>query len=239
MKRIDGRAAAEARPVNITRDYLPFAEGSVLFEAGETRVICSATVEEKVPGWLRGSGQGWVTAEYSMLPRATESRTTREVVAGRPKGRTSEIQRLIGRSLRSVVDLDQLGEVQIILDCDVINADGGTRTASISGAFIALHDALTKLKAAGRLSGDWPLTGFVAAISVGILDGISCLDLNYKEDSQADVDMNVVMNSDGELIEIQGTAERGSFGRSALDELLDLGEQGITDLIAMQQSILG
>jgi ribonuclease PH len=239
LKRIDGRAAAEARPVNVTRDYLPFAEGSVLFETGETRVICSATVEEKVPGWLRGSGQGWVTAEYSMLPRATEFRTTREVVAGRPKGRTSEIQRLIGRSLRSVVDLDQLGEVQIILDCDVINADGGTRTASISGAFIALHDALTKLKTAGRLGGDWPLTGFVAAISVGILEGVPFLDLNYKEDSQADVDMNVVMNSDGELIEVQGTAERGSFGRGALDELLDLGEQGIADLISMQQSLLG
>lgn len=238
MKRNDARAADEARPVNITRDYLPYAEGSVLFELGETRVICSATVEEKVPGWLRGKGRGWVTAEYSMLPRATEQRTTREVVSGRPKGRTSEIQRLIGRSLRSVVELDKLGEVQITLDCDVINADGGTRTASITGAFIALHDALTHLKAKGRIKGDLPLTGFIAATSVGVIDGVPCLDLNYEEDKRADVDMNVVMNSAGEIIEIQGTAEREPFPRSVLEQLLDQAEKGISELVVVQQSLL-
>ena len=239
MKRIDGRAADEARPVNITRDYLPYAEGSVLFELGETRVICSATVEEKVPGWLRGRGRGWVTAEYSMLPRATEVRTTREVVSGRPKGRTSEIQRLIGRSLRSVVEMNKLGgEVQIVLDCDVINADGGTRTASITGSFIALHDALTHLKAKGRIKGDMPLTGFIAATSVGVIDGIPCLDLNYEEDKGADVDMNIVMNSAGEIIEIQGTAEKEPFPRPVLEQLLDRAEKGISELIGRQQSVL-
>lgn len=238
MKRIDGRATGEARPVKVTRGYLPYAEGSVLFELGETRVICAATVEGKVPGWLRGKGRGWVTAEYSMLPRATKFRTTREVVNGRPKGRTSEIQRLIGRSLRSVVELDKLGgEVQIIVDCDVINADGGTRTASVTGAFIALYDALENMIAAGRIK-ELPLTDFIAATSVGVIGGTRCLDLTYVEDSEADVDMNVVMNSSGEIIEVQGTAEREPFPRAALDEMLDMAAAGISDLIDMQRSIL-
>jgi len=238
MKRTDGRDAAEARQVRVTRDYLPYAEGSVLFELGQTRVICAATVEDKVPGWLRGKGRGWLTAEYSMLPRATEFRTTREVVSGRPKGRTSEIQRLIGRSLRSVVELDKLGgEVQIILDCDVINADGGTRTASVTGAFIALYDALESMIAKGRIK-ELPLTDFIAATSVGVIDGVRCLDLDYSEDSRADVDMNVVMNSSGEIIEIQGTAEKEPFPRAAFDEMLDLAQEGIAGLIDLQRSLL-
>jgi ribonuclease PH len=238
LKRNDGRAANEARRAKVTRGYLPYAEGSVLFELGETRVACSATVEDKVPGWRRGSGKGWVTAEYSMLPRATEYRTTREVTNGRPKGRTSEIQRLIGRSLRSVIELDKLGgEVQIILDCDVINADGGTRTASITGAFIALYDALAGMVAKGRIK-EMPLTDFVAATSVGVINGERCLDLNYLEDSQAEVDMNVVMNSSGEIIEVQGTAEKSPFPRTALDEMLDLAQTGISDLISLQRTVL-
>lgn len=238
MKRVDGRIAGEGRPVKITRGFLPYAEGSVLFELGETRVICAATVEEKVPAWLRGKGRGWVTAEYSMLPRATESRTTREVVSGRPKGRTSEIQRLIGRSLRSVVELDKLGgEVQIIVDCDVINADGGTRTASITGAFIALYDALEGCIAKGRIK-ELPLTDFIAATSVGVIDGVPCLDLNYLEDSRAEVDMNVVMNGSGEIIEVQGTAEGRPFSRSAMDQLMDLAQGGISALIERQRSEL-
>ncbi len=238
MKRIDGRAVDEARPVKVTRNFLKNAEGSVLFELGGTEVICAASIENKVPPWLRGQGTGWVTAEYSMLPRATTTRTGREVNRGRPSGRTQEIQRLIGRSLRSVVDLSGLGgEVTIMVDCDVINADGGTRTASITGAFMALYDALATLKADDKIE-ELPLTDFVAATSVGILEGKPFLDLNYPEDFAAEVDMNVVMNGSGNIVEIQGTAEKADFSKEALGEMLDLATKGISELIEIQRSIL-
>lgn len=237
MKRIDGRAARELRPVEVVRNYQPSAEGSVLFKLGETQVICSATVEYKVPGWMKGSGRGWLTAEYSMLPRSTTVRTTREVTRGRPQGRTCEIQRLIGRSLRSVVELEKLGEITIILDCDVIIADGGTRTAAITGAFIALYDALEKLKDNKQIK-EMPLTDFIAATSVGMIDDRPCLDLNFAEDSGAEVDMNVVMDGSGRIIEIQGTAEKTPFPRATLTEMLDLAESGIGDLISLQRSLL-
>lgn len=238
MKRIDGRAPRDLRPVEVIRNYQPSAEGSVLFKLGDTQVICSATVEYKVPGWLKGSGKGWLTAEYSMLPRSTTVRTAREVSKGRPQGRTCEIQRLIGRSLRSVVELDKLGaEITIILDCDVIIADGGTRTAAITGAFIALYDALVRLKDDKKID-KLPLTDFIAATSVGIIDDVPCLDLNFAEDSGAQVDMNVVMDGSGRIIEIQGTAEKTAFPRATLTEMLDLAEGGIGELIALQQSLL-
>lgn len=237
MKRIDSRAPGDIRPVEVIRNYQPSAEGSVLFKLGGTQVICSATIERKVPAWLKGSGRGWLTAEYSMLPRSTTIRTTREVTKGKPQGRTCEIQRLIGRSLRSVVELDKLGEITIILDCDAIVADGGTRTAAITGAFIALYDALVKLRDEKQIR-DLPLTDFIAATSVGIIDNVPCLDLNYAEDSEAEVDMNVVMNGSGKIIEIQGTAEKTAFSRDVLTEMLDLAQSGISGLIELQRSLL-
>lgn len=238
MKRVDGRGPRDLRPIEINRDYLPNAEGSVLLKLGETMVVCAATVDYKVPGWLRGTGKGWVTAEYSMLPRATSVRTTREACQGRPHGRTYEIQRLIGRSLRSVVELRKMGgEITIVLDCDVINADGGTRTASITGAYIALYDALRHLQAKGQFR-ELPLSDFIAATSVGIIDGQPCLDLNFSEDSQAEVDMNIVMNGAGQMIEVQGTAEKSAFDREALNQLLDLAGDGVRRLIELQRSAL-
>ncbi|MCX6552842.1 MAG: ribonuclease PH [Acidobacteria bacterium] len=238
MTRIDSRAAGELRPVVITPRYLLHPEGSVLIEAGQTKVICTASVEDRVPPFLRNSGKGWVTAEYGMLPRATTTRTTRESSAGKVGGRTQEIQRLIGRSLRSVTRLDELGERTIWIDCDVIQADGGTRTASITGSYVALILALRTLVTRGTLS-HVPVTDHVAAISVGIVDGGPLLDLAYQEDSRADVDMNVVKTSDGRYIEIQGTAETTPFGRDRLNDLLDLADAGIAQLVAFQRTALG
>jgi len=237
MTRPDGRAPDELRPVKITRGYLEFAEGSVLIEAGSTRVICTATVEDRVPPFLAGKGSGWVTAEYSMLPRSSPQRIPRESARGKVGGRTHEIQRLIGRSLRAVVDLELLGERTIIVDCDVIGADGGTRTASITGAFVALTDTITLLKASGALTAE-PITDSVAAVSVGIVNGTACLDLNYVEDSTAEVDMNVVMTGSGRFIEVQGTAEAGAFTREELDRMLDLAGKGAGELIGLQTRAL-
>lgn len=235
--RPDGRAADALRPVRITPGFVAMAEGSVLIEAGNTRVLCNATVENGVPSWMRNSGRGWVTAEYSMLPRATLTRTPRESERGKIGGRTHEIQRLIGRSLRSVVDMKALGERTIILDCDVIQADGGTRTAAITGASAALAIALGKLVAAGTLKIS-PLMQMVAATSVGIVDGNVLLDLAYEEDSRAEVDMNVVMVADGGLVETQATAERVSYSRAQLDAMLDVAQKGIRELMAIQQVAL-
>ena len=238
MARLDGRKKDELRTVCIDRDYIPHAEGAVLFEMGNTKVICTARFEQKVPSWRRGSGNGWLTAEYSMLPGSTEIRTDREVSKGKIYGRTGEIQRLIGRSLRSVTDLSKLGgENTIWIDCDVICADGGTRTAAITGSFIALYDCCSKLLADGIIK-EMPLNEFVAAISVGIYKDELLLDLCFSEDSEAEVDMNVVMESSGKIIEIQGTAERGSFTRKELDGLTDLAENGIDKLIELQRSSL-
>jgi ribonuclease PH len=238
MTRTDNRAADELRPVIITPQYLLHPEGSVLIEAGRTKVICTASVEDRVPQFLRNSGKGWVTAEYGMLPRATTTRSTREASSGKVGGRTQEIQRLIGRSLRSVTQLDELGERTLWIDCDVIQADGGTRTASITGSYVALILALRTLVQRGVLS-HVPVAGHVAAISVGIVDGVPLLDLAYDEDSRADVDMNVVKTSDGRYIEIQGTAETTPFGRDRLNELLELADAGIDRLVAMQRQVLG
>lgn len=235
--RIDGREAEEHRPVRVTRDFIAHAEGSVLFEMGNTRVICTASVEDIVPGFLRGSGQGWVTAEYGMLPRATLTRNQREASKGKQTGRTSEIQRLIGRSLRAVTDLKALGERSIWLDCDIIQADGGTRCASITAASLALNDACRAMVAEGMLKSS-PLTGLVSAISVGVVGGSVMLDLDYSEDSSADVDMNVVMTDRGEFIELQGTAERNSFSRSQMDEMLASAEIGIASLMEIQSRYL-
>ena len=235
MNRPDGRQSEELRPVRITRHYLKHAEGSVMIELGDTRVICSASVEERVPPWLRGAGHGWVSAEYGMLPRSTNERTPRE--QGRPGGRVQEIQRLVGRSLRAAVDLEKLGERTIWLDCDVIQADGGTRTSAITGAFVALVDALHLLRKTGALS-SWPLREFLAATSVGVVNGDSVLDLNFQEDSRARVDMNVVMTESGRLVEVQGTAEGLPFTREELLRLLDLAERGIKRLIGYQKEIL-
>jgi len=235
MARPDGRQSDELRPIAITRQYIPHAEGSVLITLGATRVICTATVEERVPPWLRGGGQGWVTAEYAMLPRATPERTPRET--GRPSGRTQEIQRLIGRSLRAAVDLQKLGERSILIDCDVLQADGGTRTAAITGAFVALVDALHLLRKTGAL-GWWPLREFIAATSVGIVDDDLVLDLDFKEDSRARVDMNLVMTESGRLVEIQGTAEGLPFTRQEMLTLLALAEKGIKTLIGAQKAAL-
>jgi ribonuclease PH len=232
--RIDQRKPAQMRPIKVTTDYLMTAEGSVLIEVGNTRVLCAASIEETVPGFLRGAGKGWVTAEYSMLPRATATRTAREVSKGRASGRTMEIQRLIGRSLRSVVDLNALGERSIILDCDVLQADGGTRTASITGAYIALSSALRQLVKFGALK-KLPLTDCVAATSVGIIDGTPMLDLCYQEDSQAEVDMNVVMTGSGQFVELQATAEKAAFDDAQLADLLALARQGIQELVAIQR----
>jgi len=235
--RPDGRQAEEMRPVTITRDFLRHAEGSVLITVGETKVICTASVEEKVPQFLRDTGQGWVTAEYGMLPRSTKTRSPREVSAGRPSGRTFEIQRLIGRSLRGITDLSALGERTIWIDCDVVQADGGTRTAAISGAFIALADAFQVLRQNGAIK-NLPLKDFVAAISVGVVEGGVVLDLCYAEDSVAEVDMNVVMTGSGAYIEVQGTAEGRPFTPAQLERLIGLATEGVRQLTAAQRAVL-
>jgi ribonuclease PH len=216
---------------------MPYAEGSCLIGAGHTRVICTATVEDSVPRWMAGKGSGWVTAEYSMLPRSSPQRVPREVGRGRPSGRTQEIQRLIGRALRAVVDMEALGERSVMIDCDVLQADGGTRTASISGAYVALAQALSTLERRGKLSRS-PLVDSVAAVSVGIVGSVACLDLDYEEDSTAEVDMNVVMTGEGRLVEVQGTAEHGSFDRAQLDELVDLATSGIERIATRQREAL-
>ena len=236
--RLYDRAPDELRPTTITPNFTVHAEGSVLIEVGLTRVICNASIEEKVPPFLRGSGKGWVTAEYGMLPRATTTRSNREAASGKVGGRTMEIQRLIGRSMRSVIRLEQLGERTIWLDCDVIQADGGTRCASITGAFVALVLALGKLKQSNQLR-TIPVSDYVAAISVGIVAGMPLLDLAYEEDSKADVDMNIVKTSDGRFIEIQGTAEAEPFGTETLMGMLALADKGINDLIAKQRALVG
>jgi ribonuclease PH len=225
------------RTIRLTRHYTKHAEGSVLVEFGDTKVICTASVEESVPGFLKGKGKGWVTAEYGMLPRSTGSRMRRESAAGKQSGRTQEIQRLIGRSLRAVVDMEKLGERQIQIDCDVIQADGGTRTASITGAFVALHDAISGLIAQGKLS-ESPLRDFVAAISVGIHQGEVVLDLDYLEDSDCETDMNVVMTGNGRFVEVQGTAEGEPFSEEEMAAMMRLAKQGISELIALQRQAL-
>ncbi|MDR7434034.1 MAG: ribonuclease PH [Armatimonadota bacterium] len=235
--RSDGRRPDQLRPVTITRHYIKHAEGSVLIEWGGTRVVCTATVEDKVPAWLRGSGQGWITAEYGMLPRATHERNPRDAILTKQGGRIHEIQRLIGRSLRAGVDLQKLGERTIWIDCDVLQADGGTRTAAITGAFVALVDALYLLRRTGALSW-WPLREFLAATSVGIVGDQLLLDLNYEEDSRARVDMNVVMTESGRFVEVQGTAEGLPFSKQEMLSLLTLAEKGIRELIAIQKQAL-
>lgn len=236
--RLDGRSSDQLRPVKITRNYIKHAEGSCLIEVGDTKVICTATLEEKVPPFMRNGGKGWITAEYSMLPRATETRNARESSRGKVGGRTMEIQRLIGRALRSVVKLEAMGERTIWLDCDVIQADGGTRTASITGAFVAMVDAMNTLVAAGTWK-ELPITDFLAATSVGVVEGVPVLDLNYKEDSSAIVDMNVIMTGAGKYVELQGTGEESPFSTDELMQLLALGQKGIQDLIELQKEVLG
>jgi len=238
MTRSDNRGAGELRPVRMTPQYLMHPEGSVLIEAGRTKVICTASIEERVPPFLRNSGKGWVTAEYGMLPRATSTRTTREATSGKVGGRTQEIQRLIGRSLRAVTKLEALGERSVWVDCDVIQADGGTRTASITGSYVALVLALRTLVKRGVLS-QVPVQDHVAAISVGIVDGVPLLDLAYDEDSKADVDMNIIKTSDGRYIEIQGTAETTPFGRDRLYDMLAMADAGIAELVEIQKQALG
>ncbi|MDT5060006.1 MAG: ribonuclease [Acidobacteriota bacterium] len=235
--RTDGRLADELRPVRITPNYLPYAEGSALIEMGQTRVICTASVEERVPPFLRNRGQGWVTAEYSMLPRSTLSRTSRETGRGGPSGRTHEIQRLIGRSLRAIVNTTLLGERTVMLDCDVLQADGGTRTASITGAYVAFALACRRLLRTNKIERT-PLTGELAAVSVGIVEGMPLLDLKYDEDSRAEVDMNVICTGDGRFIEVQGTAEGAPFTQEQMDQLLALARQGIERLIGSQRVAL-
>jgi len=235
--RPSGRATNEMRQVKFTRNYTMHAEGSVLVEFGNTKVLCTATVDERTPPWLRGQGKGWVTAEYGMLPRSTNSRMGREAARGKQGGRTQEIQRLIGRSLRAVVNLEALGERQIIVDCDVIQADGGTRTASISGGYVALCDAVQTLLDSKKIKKD-PLIGQLASISVGIYKGEPVLDLDYAEDSNAETDMNVVMNNAGHFIEVQGTAEGHAYSRAEMDAMLDLAEKGINEIIAVQDDVL-
>ncbi|HXF78250.1 MAG TPA: ribonuclease PH [Usitatibacter sp.] len=237
MARFQDRAATALRPVRFTRRYTRHAEGSVLVEMGETRVLCTASVEEKVPSFLKGKGQGWVTAEYGMLPRATHTRGAREAASGKQSGRTQEIQRLIGRSLRTVTDLAALGERQVSIDCDVLQADGGTRCASITGSMVALADAISWLRGKGLIAAD-PIRDFVAAVSVGIVGGEPVLDLDYAEDSSGDTDMNVVMTGRGGIVEIQGTAEREPFTRAQLDALLALATSGISELIELQRKAL-
>jgi len=236
--RSDGRADDELRPVTITRNWLDHAAGSVLVEFGRTRVLCVASASEGVPRWRKGSGLGWVTAEYAMLPGSTNTRTDRESVRGRIGGRTHEISRLVGRSLRAIIDYKALGENTIVLDCDVLQADGGTRTAAITGAYVALADAVTHLRNNGALTGE-PLVGSVAAVSVGIVDGTPRLDLHYDDDVRAETDMNVVMTGDGKFVEVQGTAEGAPFNRAELDALLALAEQGCTELTRLQTEALG
>ena len=235
--RADGREPDDLRSVELTRDYTEFAAGSVLIRMGKTVVLCTASVAEEVPRWMRNTGRGWVTAEYSMLPGSSPERIDREAARGRQSGRTQEIQRLIGRSLRAVTDLEAMPEVQITLDCDVLQADGGTRTASICGAYVALHDACTRLLSVGRLRVH-PLREACAAVSVGVVDALPMLDLAYSEDSKAEVDMNVVMTSTGRFVEVQGTAEGAPFTRGELDELLSLAEHGIASLLDYQAAVL-
>jgi ribonuclease PH len=235
--RSGARAADQLRPVRLTRGFTVHAEGSVLVEFGATRVLCTASVEEKVPPHKRGSGQGWVTAEYGMLPRSTHTRSDREAARGKQSGRTQEIQRLIGRSMRAVFDLSKLGERTIQLDCDVLQADGGTRTASITGAYVAAHDAVTRLIADGKLAQS-PIIAQVAAISVGMADGVALLDLDYQEDSSCDTDMNVVMTGAGHFVEVQGTAEGVAFSRKQMDAMLSLAEKGIVELMELQRACL-
>lgn len=235
--RPSGRASNALRPIRFTRQFTRHAPGSVLVEFGDTRVLCTASVTDQVPRWLKGKGQGWVTAEYGMLPAATHSRTDREAARGKQSGRTQEIQRLIGRSLRAAVDLKRLGERQITIDCDVLQADGGTRTASITGGMVALVDALNQLQRTGLLMED-PLIDFVAAVSVGIYKGVPVLDLDYAEDSRADSDVNLVMTAAGALIEVQGTAESAPFSRDELGQLVDLGAKGIAELVELQKQAL-
>ena len=237
MTRNNGRQKDELRQVRITRQYIKHAEGSVLIEVGDTRVICNATVQDGVPPFLKDTGTGWVTAEYAMLPRATHTRASRESVRGQLKGRTQEIQRLIGRSLRSVTDLSAFGERTILLDCDVIQADGGTRTASITGAYVALTDAFRLLKERGEIAA-LPITDSVAAVSVGVVDEEMLLDLDYEEDSQAQVDMNVVMTGTGEFVEVQGTAEEAPFSRDTMDQMISLAIKGVHELSAIQEKAL-
>jgi ribonuclease PH len=231
------RVPDQMRAVSLQRGYTKHAEGSVLVCFGDTKVLCTASVEAKVPPFLKGRGQGWLTAEYGMLPRATNTRGDREAARGKQSGRTQEIQRLIGRSMRAVVDLGKLGERTIQIDCDVLQADGGTRTAAITGAFVAVHDALTWLKGQGLLT-EWPLKEFVAAVSVGVYNGVPILDLDYAEDSKCDTDMNVVMTGAGGFIEVQGTAEGAAFSRAELDSLLGLAEKGIRELVGFQKRSL-
>ena len=238
MSRPSSRQANELRSIRITRSYTKHAEGSVLVEFGDTKVLCTASVEEKVPGFLRGKGRGWLTAEYGMLPRATNTRTDREAARGKQSGRTQEIQRLIGRSLRAIADLSLLGERIIQIDCDVIQADGGTRTASITGAYVALHDAVALLLQRGLIASS-PLHDFVAAISVGVYQGAAVLDLDYAEDSACDTDMNVVMTGSGGFVEVQGTAEGAPFSRGQMDALLALAQDGIAQLVTRQKQALG
>ena len=235
--RPDGRRPDELRPISFERDFTTMSSGSCLVTFGGTQVLCTASVDEDVPRWMRGSGKGWVTAEYSMLPGSSPERIRREVKDGKPSGRTQEIQRLIGRSLRAVCDMRLLGERQVIVDCDVLQADGGTRTASICGGFVALHDALSRVVMAGMIP-THPLTAFCAAISVGIVDGVPVLDLPYVEDSRAEVDMNVVMTSLGGFVEVQGTAEGAPYSRAELDALLGLAEGGINEIITLQQEMV-
>jgi len=237
LARSGGRTPEDLRPLAFTRDYTEFAAGSVLVEMGRTRVLCTASVDAKVPPWMRGRGKGWVTAEYSMLPGSSPERVDREAAKGKQSGRTQEIQRLIGRSLRAVCDMQALGEMQIVLDCDVLQADGGTRTASICGAYVALHDACSRL-VQQKLVKTHPLTEACAAVSVGIIDAVAMLDLEYTEDVRAEVDMNVVMTSSGRFIEVQGTAEGMAFTRSELDDLLGLAEHGIAEILERQAALL-
>ncbi len=237
VQRNDGRAPDQLRPVRITPNPLDFAEGSALIEVGRTRVLCAATLEERVPPWLKGKGLGWITTEYAMLPRATSERTTREASKGRQGGRTHEIQRIIGRSLRAIVDTVKLGERTITIDCDVLQADGGTRTASLTGACVALSIALSKRFSKAERN-RWPMLGLVGAISVGIVNGTPMLDLNYEEDSSAHVDMNVFMTDAGRYVELQGTAEAEPFGRSELDRMLELASKGIGELFEIQKKAI-
>jgi len=239
MVRSDNRAFDKIRKVKITRDYNKYAEGSCLIELGNTRVVCTASVENRVPMWLRDTGKGWITAEYGMLPRSCKTRIPRDEQRGKTPGRTQEIQRLIGRSFRSVVDIDKLGERTIYLDCDVLQADGGTRTASITGSFIALADAIKNMQKEAKIPSGGMIKDFVAATSVGIFQGTPILDLTYEEDVAVEVDMNVVMTANGRFIEIQGTAEKKPFSKNQLDDLLDLAKKGIKDLIAIQKKELG
>ncbi|HXY43253.1 MAG TPA: ribonuclease PH [Acidimicrobiales bacterium] len=237
LKRRDGRAPDELRPVELIRDYTEFAAGSVLAVMGKTRVLCTASIDEDLPRWMRGTGKGWVTAEYSLLPGSSRERVSREAAKGKQSGRTQEIQRLVGRSLRAVCDMVALGERQIILDCDVLQADGGTRTAAVTGAYVALHDACARLLAARTIT-KHPLSEHLAAVSVGIVDALAMVDLDYSEDSRAEVDMNVVMTASGRFVEVQGTAEGLPFTRGELESMLGLAEDGIASLHAAQAEVL-